>query len=95
MAIVNQQITVGTTATAIVDTNDLDGAGKQGPFAGTVVNHDATADMFVGDASVTTTTGAKVAAGGALDVILLEGDVLYGVVASGSLTAGYVGTNYA
>lgn len=82
MAISTAQVTVSTTVTklSVVDT----GSRADSSIA---VAAPAGADLYVGDATVTATTGFRVPAGATFSGNLESGEDLYGVLASGSGTA--------
>jgi hypothetical protein len=76
-------VSVGTTATKIVGAGaPVAGAGSQS----VKIRNSGAADVFIGGAGVTTTTGFPVAASTVLDLQNVEpGDTIFGVVASGSI----------
>lgn len=76
-----QQIAVGTTATALHTVE------ATAPTVVTVGNTGA-ATVFVGANAVTTSTGFPVPASTSRDLYLEPGEVLFGIVASGSVTVG-------
>ena len=64
-------------------------AGRAGdPVPIVVVNHDATNAVFVGGSNVTTSTGAKLAAGGTLTYQVVGNDSLYAQSASAAVSVG-------
>lgn len=80
MSISNGQVSVGDNATEIHTAS----GGPSG--AKVMVKNVGSADVFLGDASVTTNDGYKLAVGDVLPVDLSEGEGLYGIVSSGSET---------
>lgn len=76
MPVAAERVTVADTATEIIEA-DIDGASYA------VSNRDADS-VFLGGDDVTDTTGYELGAGESLGVRLDQGDVLYGVTASGT-----------
>lgn len=81
MAIASAQISVGTTA-ELLSTTERD---SRSGSALAVQNTDATADLYIGAADVTTATGFKVPAGTTVTLDVEPGESLYGIVASGTV----------
>jgi len=77
VAIVSQQITVGTTIVLLAQGGD-DGSSVS-------ITNKGTASMYVGGADVSTSTGYEVVAGSALGADLNAGEKLYGVAAANQL----------
>ena len=78
MAVTHNIVSVGATATIISNAaNDRDG------HSVLVQNPSASVTVYIGGAGVTTTSYGVALAGGAdISIDLLQGEVLYGVVAS-------------
>jgi hypothetical protein len=77
MAINSGQLSVGTSATAI------DGISTS-PSRLHVHNNDNTADLFLGNGSVTTSNGLRLAKLDSIELIMNPGEALHAVSASGS-----------
>ena len=77
MAITSGQITVGTSAIII------DGLSTK-PFRLHIHNNDNTADLFLGNGSVTTATGLRLMKLDSIELTINPGEALYAVSASGS-----------
>lgn len=85
MAYTHGSVSVGTAATQIV--------AVQNTLSGILVQNNGASPVFVGGATVTTsgaTQGVQVAANASLLVPGAPGDVLYGVVASGTATVAFL-----
>ncbi len=82
MAITHEIVTVGATATVIsTAANDRDG------HSVCVQNPSASTTVYIGGAGVTTSSYGVALAGGAdISVDLLQGEILYGIVASSTQT---------
>lgn len=82
MAVGHERVSVGVTATVVGDAGrDRDG------FTLIVQNPAGGASVFLGGPGVTTTDyGYEVVSGGDVGVELLQGEELYAVVASGTVT---------
>lgn len=78
MTISNDQVSVSTSATEI-ETADAGAANVT-----VIVKNTGSANVFLGDANVTTGNGYRLAIGDVLPVPLTAGEALYGIVASGS-----------
>lgn len=79
MAVTSAQVSVGTTATA------LNTAGTSGQRL--VVSNAGTNDVLLGPSGVTTVTGLALAAtDGPIVIELAPGEVLFGIVATGTET---------
>jgi len=79
MAVVTSSVTVASTATLIYT--------SIGQSQVQLRNDSASADVFIGNSSVTTSTGFKVAAAGTLTNVQLDhNESLYGVVSTGTGT---------
>ena len=82
MSVTAAQVSVATSATALnaVDSDDS-------PFNSNLFrNKHATASVFLGPSTVTTANGFELAAGEAVSVDLRGGEILYGIVATGTAT---------
>lgn len=77
MAITSGQITVGTSAVQV------DGSSAK-PSRLHVHNNDNTADLFLGNATVTTSTGLRLLKLDSIELELNPGESLYAVSAGGS-----------
>ena len=77
MAITAAQVSVGETATLVVQ------AGVAG-LTVTVTNPSGGADVFLGDAGVDVSNGYNLEAGESVQLLLTPGDGLYGIVATGA-----------
>lgn len=83
MATAHARVTVGTQATALQKSEPAGHSGRQS----LVVQNTGAATVYLGDATVTTSTyGYALAAGAAVSLDLGRDDVLYGVVASSTVT---------
>lgn len=84
-------MSVGTSATLLAAVPT--GAGR-GQVGAVLLYPDASADVFVGGSSVSTSTGLKLKAAGTVPVTvpMFGGDALYGIVATGSATVGVLQT---
>lgn len=82
MAITHEIVTVAATATVIsTAANDRDG------HSVCVQNPSASTTVYIGGAGVTTSSYGVALAGGAdISVDLLQGEILYGIVASSTQT---------
>lgn len=79
MAVVTSSVTVATTPTLLYT--------SVGQSQVQLRNDSASADVFVGNSAVETTTGFKIAAAGTLTNINLDhNESLYGIVATGTGT---------
>jgi hypothetical protein len=78
MAVTHNIVSIGTTATVIsTAANDRDG------HSVLVQNPSASTTVYIGGAGVTTTSyGVALAGGSDMSIDLLQGEILYGVVAS-------------
>ncbi len=78
MAVTHAIVSVGTTATVIsTAVNDRDG------HAVCIQNPSASTTVYVGGAGVTTSSyGVALAGGSDISIDLLQGEIVYGVVAS-------------
>ena len=77
MPIIAARVTVGTTPTLIVDP-------KNGSVTGTInalVKNPGPNTVYVGGEFVTVASGFPVQTGGTIDLDLIHGDLLYGIVA--------------
>lgn len=81
MTINSEDVSVGTSATKIVDANS--GRRKL------ILKNAGSTDVFIGDASVTTGDGFPIKPNEEVDVSNYQGD-WYGIVASGSETVQYL-----
>lgn len=79
MPLSSAQVSVGTSATSL---NTVD----EEAWIRVLVHNAGSADVFLGDGGVTTTTGLALGAGDTENVDLGPGDELHGIVASGSET---------
>jgi len=77
MAITQGQLTVGTSAT------EIDGISTS-PSRLHVHNNDSTNNLFLGNASVTSSNGLRLMKLDSIELIMNPGEVLYAVSASGS-----------
>ena len=82
MAVAHSQVVVAATATVIADAGrDRDG------FAVIVQNPSGGSSVFIGGSTVTSTVyGHALAAGATLEVVLKQGETIYGIVATGTIT---------
>jgi len=78
MAVTHNIVSIGTTATVIsTAVNDRDG------HSVLVQNPSVSTTVYIGGAGVTTTAyGVALAGGGDMSIDLLQGEILFGVVAS-------------
>jgi hypothetical protein len=77
MALISGQITVGTSAVQV------DGVSAN-PSRLHVHNNDNTADLFLGNSTVTTLTGLRLMKSDSIELSMNPGESLYAVSASGS-----------
>ena len=77
MTITSAQITVGTSPTII------DGLSTN-PFRLHVHNNDNSADLYLGNGSVTSSTGLRLMKLDSIELVINPGEALYAVSASGS-----------
>lgn len=82
MPVIGERITVATTATAIF--TPTNGAAVDRKSAIIKLPSTAAVPVFLGGSGVTTGTGYQMAAGDIIDVSLLSGDTIYGIVAAGT-----------
>lgn len=82
MAIATAQVSVGTTATALAA---YEHAGRTGNSIA-VQNVDSTNAVYLGASGVTTGTGYKLTAGSSIAFDLDDGETLYAIAASGTVT---------
>ncbi|KKK73483.1 hypothetical protein LCGC14_2893380 [marine sediment metagenome] len=85
MAIGNEQITIGTTATAII-TDDYDGQRV------VIRNMSSSRSVFIGDSDVTINDGHELIKDSNIELFLGPGEEIYGVVAEGTETVCYLAT---
>lgn len=90
MAVGSNQVSVGTSATLLASVPAGAGGGSPAQSGAVLLYPDATTDVFLGGANVSTTNGLKLKAAGTVPVTvpLFAGDVLYGIVATGTATVG-------
>ncbi len=81
MAVDSAQVSVGTTATAL---NAAETGGVAGARLVVKLPSGATASVFLGGSTVATTDGFELTAGSQVTVELAGGELLYGIVASGT-----------
>lgn len=74
-------MSVGTSETELTGTQTDSTAGQS-----LVVQNRGAADVFVGGTGVTTSTGFKLAAGDSVSLDLGQGEKLFGIVATGTVT---------
>ena len=72
------QVTVTTAATALATATQRDGRKS------VEVSHACASSIFVGGSAVTTGTGRALASGSTLSIVLVGGETLYGIYASGT-----------
>lgn len=80
MPVIGERVTVSTTATVILDPANGGVVDKHGAII--KLPSTAGASVFLGGSGVTTTTGYELEVGDIVDVSLVAGDVLYGIVAA-------------
>lgn len=80
MPIIGERVEVGTSATAIV--TPTHGAAVDRKSAIIKLPSTAGASVFLGGADVTTATGYELGVGEIIDVSLIDGDTVYGIVAA-------------
>ncbi len=85
MAIGNDQVTVGVTATAII-TDDSDGQQV------VIRNMSSSRSVFIGDSDVTINNGHELVKNGSIDLFLGPREEIYGVVAADTETVCYLAT---
>lgn len=78
MAVVSSPVSVGTTPTRL---DPSDGVGPVGSFA---VTNAGTLTVYLGGATVTTSTGVPLAVGQTFSADMAPNDALYAVAASGT-----------
>lgn len=78
MAVSASQVSVGTSATSILDVGDSGAVAE-------ITNQGAN-PVFIGGSGVTTSTGYSLAAGATLRLTMSPEDEVFGIVASGSET---------
>lgn len=83
MAIYTGQVTVGTTPTAI------DGADKN-PVRMIIHNADNLKGIYIGNSTVSITTGLEMDKHGQVEVILNPNESIYGIVDSGTANVTYL-----
>lgn len=76
MSVTSAAVSVGTTATAL---NPADADAQA-----VLIQNKGTVEVFIGGSNVTTTIGAGLAAGAEKSMDLSAGEVVYGIVASGT-----------
>lgn len=82
MSVKHASVSVGTTATSL-----LTGVTDINENRSIVLTNAGSASVYIGGSDVTTSVyGYELAAGGELAIDLQQGDVPYGVVASGTVT---------
>lgn len=82
----HNQVSVGATATLIVDRNYARRA------VVLTIAEDSILDLYLGSASVTTSTGLLIVAGKGSSITIPTSAALYGIVTSGTLTISYLET---
>lgn len=85
MAIGNDQITVGVTATAII-TDDSDGQRV------VIRNMSANRSVYIGDSEVTTANGHELVKDSSIELFLGPGEEIYGVVVADTQNVCYIAT---
>lgn len=79
---------VGTSATDLTTTDSAGDIGQVG-MSVLIQNLDASAALYLGGSGVTTSSyGHKLAAGTAVAIQLAPGEIVYGVVATGTINVG-------
>jgi hypothetical protein len=81
MAVSSRAVTVTTTATRLDATADSGSPSVQG----IMVHNNGAASVYLGGADVTTPTGFPLEAGESMAVDLRKGELLHGIVASGTV----------
>ena len=83
MPLSNSQVTVGTAVTLIVATNS-------NPILVHLHLHDNTDNVYIGNESVTTSTGLRLVKQDSFEMSLMPGNALYGIITSGSATVSVI-----
>jgi hypothetical protein len=82
MPVIGERITVAATATAIF--TPTNGAAVDRKSAIIKLPAGAAVSVYLGGSGVTTAAGYELTAGDIIDVSLLSGDTVYGIVAAGT-----------
>lgn len=84
MSVYTSRPSVGITATLIAPAHSASGDNQAG--CSVMLYNPGPADVLVGNASVTTSIGLTLPSGASMQADLEDGEVLYGIVATGSQT---------